>query len=72
MAIFVYGVVNGMTFVLWAVGFSFVYGLADYLTLPMVRYMLSPDLLPGVLLTIQDCPKCPTIGSLLSWACINW
>jgi len=26
--IFVYGVVNGMTFVLWAVGFSFVYGIS--------------------------------------------
>ena len=28
MEIFVYGVVNGMTFVLWAVGFSFVYGIS--------------------------------------------
>jgi branched-chain amino acid transport system permease protein len=26
--VFVYGVVNGMTFVLWAVGFSFVYGIS--------------------------------------------
>jgi branched-chain amino acid transport system permease protein len=26
--IFIYGVVNGMTFVLWAVGFSFVYGIS--------------------------------------------
>lgn len=28
MEVFVYGVVNGMTFVLWAVGFSFVYGIS--------------------------------------------
>jgi branched-chain amino acid transport system permease protein len=26
--VFIYGVVNGMTFVLWAVGFSFVYGIS--------------------------------------------